>query len=685
MNNFTIFLQNFRYLFFLLFMAWTYFAIFENNPNNDRIAAIDNFYLNKIDGGLNKSDKIFMEDLIQFLISITDSPSLKWKFNRPISKNILNINVVSSEIYKHTYTSRGNAVYDSELDAIFIHENLVKGVTSIDDGTGNKFPTGWTDRKIYLSFIILHELGHRFLHAESAALFDELIQSSSVSDAKRREIEADNFALQSLGKAYKYDLEIGKKFLPKFSDEDYAYITNSEGELKRDYNIILGFHLAGFIEEWLVSEIKSGDFSPYHYDRAHPNLAFRLRSIVSNIDENKYHNRSKNSILRAKDIITRIDAISERLTGQVEFPFQTVGVVLGPTKIWGLSELGNWASAEFSAADRDYSSNYVKIQALPDDTLPKIPLQSGAHVLGMVGDEYGPAIVVDNRRYVYIRTASRWKTVKLDAGTKPDVSLVYRSIFPIYARQGDKILGALVISMRDEQPKQMLVVHLIKNDGSVRERSADNMVPELVAEFGAIESELTKFGSTNYDTICLALYGRNHLGLYKLRGAVALNHDLVIQRTYELPDTGMLSDLHEATALCPRDKDRLVIIGSDYKTSGFQIWDVVFSKGKFLRSVLRGRILHLGERLEGRDYDQPSFSFLSAELYGQDEELHVVLRDDGYFVVNTSGETRILFHPGGLANGILEELVAIRPGYRGNNVYLVQNDRGTVQFKGKDR
>ncbi len=677
-------LDRFNVIFIVIFSVWLFFIVSEKTNLSNRIYSINNYYKNSKILPDDKED-IFLKELIQWLIISTENKNSKWKLNNVISKDFLNINIVSSDIYKYTFTSKDNAVYDTELDAIFIHENLVKGITEIGDGSGNQFTTGWTDRKIYLSFVILHELGHRSLHGKSAALFDELAQFSNDSASKKMEIEADSYAFQSLRRAYKYDLDIGKKFLPNFSDEEYGYITHLRNGSEKDHNIILGLHLAGMIEEWFFNEIRNGEFSPYHYDGAHPNFAFRLKGISQNIDESAYHNRPKNMVLRAKDIISRVDAISNRLVGQVKFPFQTAGVVLGSTKIWGVSELGDWASADISSTDKLHSSKYAKFQALPEDTLPKVPLGKGARVLGMIGDTDGPAILVDHRRYVHIRTASGWNSVKLDAGIKPDISLVYRSIFPIYTKQGNKISGAAVISMRDEQPKQMLVLHLININGSVRERSAESLVSKLIPEFGAIEPELTTFGSANYDDVCLTIYGRSDLRLPKLMGAVVLDHNLGIKRTYKLPDKGTISELSEATVLCPRDKDRLVVIGAHFKTPGFEIWDVVFSKGKFESSVLRGRILHLGERLEGREYAQPRSSFLSAELYGSDDELHIVLRDDGYFIVKPNGESRILFHPGGLVNGILGKLVAVGPGYRGNNVYLVQTDGGVSQLEGEAR
>jgi hypothetical protein len=122
--------------------------------------------------------------------------------NAPFHKGRLQVYTTTPTVLALTHCGRGNAVYDAQLDVIFLDRDLFDSrdfrtylsTTAYGNLVSlNDLPFVQT----YVRFLILHELGHRTLHRKAAASFD-----SGGSAAEIREREADAFALEHLQTAY---------------------------------------------------------------------------------------------------------------------------------------------------------------------------------------------------------------------------------------------------------------------------------------------------------------------------------------------------------------------------------------------------------------------------------------------------------------------------------------------------
>src|SRR5262249_1974124 len=145
-------------------------------------------------GALSWEEK---EQLRDFIISIRPDTDLgNILINAPPSRHTLNVYSVDSSVESKTSLSfwkRGNAVYDARADAIFLDASIVK--LALGTLEGREY-TGLSDPfRLYLEFMILHELGHRRLHAGAGGLFD----GEGVAFNKklvRQEEQADDFAFR---------------------------------------------------------------------------------------------------------------------------------------------------------------------------------------------------------------------------------------------------------------------------------------------------------------------------------------------------------------------------------------------------------------------------------------------------------------------------------------------------------
>jgi hypothetical protein len=124
----------------------------------------------------------------------------------------------------------GNAVYDADLDTIFIDSEVIKPtdwqrLLKEPDGDGgldipldlDSFPS----LRVYLRFVILHELGHRALHRHVANNFDLFMPNSQ--DQRRREVEADQFAIVKMDHAYRISKSFGIQAVEEYTGQLIHY------------------------------------------------------------------------------------------------------------------------------------------------------------------------------------------------------------------------------------------------------------------------------------------------------------------------------------------------------------------------------------------------------------------------------------------------------------------------------
>ena len=184
-----------------------------------------------------------------------------------------------------TFCGPGNAIYDSELDAIFIDKEIViptdwqKLLATPDGGWGLDIPLGLNDAPwlgTYLRFVILHELGHRRLHRHLAATFDQ--RAVGVSAALRqRENEADEFAIEKMTDAYRMASKFGVNPILQYTGDTINYSVKATMPLPDQVQ-------ASLVE--MAQAIASGRLALpsatplFRADIAHPSYLDRAQGLV---------------------------------------------------------------------------------------------------------------------------------------------------------------------------------------------------------------------------------------------------------------------------------------------------------------------------------------------------------------------------------------------------------------------
>jgi hypothetical protein len=176
-----------------------------------------------------------------------------------------------------THCKEGNAIYDAELDVVFVDRSLFQQTELTKLGHAIQlekfFPQEFAFSRTFLSLILLHELGHRQLHRTGLKVFDNEWNSSG----RDKEIEADDFAVQSLERAYaERRLTIDSAVLAEIQE---AGIGNTL-TLEQQFVAALLYATSQMSVGLLFSR---GSFSSFSEDPNHPSYGERVRRIGSSL------------------------------------------------------------------------------------------------------------------------------------------------------------------------------------------------------------------------------------------------------------------------------------------------------------------------------------------------------------------------------------------------------------------
>lgn len=261
----------------LLMLCWLiYGAVFTRSRHEAVTLALNDGRI----GGLTPEES---EGLLRQIKWLAQAAGVREEIalNRPPSPAHLSVYTTTPAAYDATHCARRNAVYDAELDAVFIDLGLLKNdeFRSILEASGYGSVLSMNDLpffRTYLRFIVLHELGHRQLHRRGRGLFD---QKRAADDGGRRiEDEADQFALSAMQAAYKADDESGGAFALKGASD---FLGLQEGESgspgQRVWADLISMASAMNVFDLFLQN----QYAPFYEDRAHPTFLHRARSLIA--------------------------------------------------------------------------------------------------------------------------------------------------------------------------------------------------------------------------------------------------------------------------------------------------------------------------------------------------------------------------------------------------------------------
>jgi len=277
----------------------------DSSPRQGRRKAIDAAIKGGRIGRLSADRSAYLQNVLAAIAH-------ELKLNLPVVLNAtdhpdaLHVYTTSPDSEALTGCGRGNAVYDATEDAIFIDESLVNPVDFVNLGEETQHsntltPDDITPLKTYLIFLLLHELGHRTLHRHARASFDV-----GRSIDRRRELEADQFAVSALAVSFRNQSGLTASILAKGS----AYgVSTPEDTSVSDHAWLALVEMAHFIS--VSTMFSATPIAAIYQDAAHPSYLDRAQSIVEDalLDKNcsakvrEYFSLAREEIERARSIV----------------------------------------------------------------------------------------------------------------------------------------------------------------------------------------------------------------------------------------------------------------------------------------------------------------------------------------------------------------------------------------------
>ena len=172
-----------------------------------------------------------------------------------------------------THCTKGNAVFDAQVNCVFIDLSLFRLNDWMIYQEGIQLNNGDLPfLATYRRFIVLHELGHYKLHKTSGGFFD--LRNDGVNkQSRKKEMQADSFAISHWGQYLNLqpkDDNIGESM--NFGDFKRTDANNTAVSLiEMGNNITLGMTYG------------LSPYSPFFNDAAHPTYFDRVKSLINTI------------------------------------------------------------------------------------------------------------------------------------------------------------------------------------------------------------------------------------------------------------------------------------------------------------------------------------------------------------------------------------------------------------------
>jgi hypothetical protein len=301
---------------FVCLLIWLHFDTAGNTRRKTAIArALERGSIGK----LTKDDADDLQRTVNWLASAAGVRG-PVALNKRNGDDQLSVYTTTPAAENLTSCSKGNAVYDGQIDSVFVDVSFLSTyeIRSIFERTDTGPPNDFQEFRLhdlpgyyqsYIWFILLHELGHRKLHSGRHALFDGS-NWRSLKLNPSEEVEADRFALESMKEAYRVDLAAGGKQVEAVrGDTSFAKTLDSGASIGNqvcaDLTTMLGMLTA-------MSMMTSTPFAPFYEDRDHPNLVSRSAGIArACLEQHDLQPRLRESLLTAEGIYWRIGRLTQ--------------------------------------------------------------------------------------------------------------------------------------------------------------------------------------------------------------------------------------------------------------------------------------------------------------------------------------------------------------------------------------
>jgi hypothetical protein len=443
-----------------------------------RIAALNEALASNRIGKIDENERRSVEQVIDEMLRANNIQA-SVAVNKQFDPRRLNIYVTSSSAEAVTRCGAGNALYDAELDAIFIDEQFFSrdGFRSIVEASSYSAVLGFRDDlefpKVYARFVLLHELGHRQLHRYRPRGRRDLNAGSAEVDNIER--QADRFAVQAMEKFYAYDREhlrlvsqplidlIGGSsfFGPNVSPETQVYVD-----------------LAGTLFVMSVFNFYlNTPYSPFFTDRLHPSFLDRAQGAIDAILERPALNQQLRGNLRSlRASLTRTMRIGQLPFKEILVPAPISDVAFGSDRllILGLQNdrLFEVPNTGLTRHDTDGSTRVITAKVLWTETQTGTTDRNGA----FWARPDGTLLQVDGEGEVWEFKAS----ARAPRSLRLPAPFTTRSCFRIALPPQPTEYA--IASVCDEAGVSWLLV--LRNDELLAMRSHSDILAEIGQKFG---------------------------------------------------------------------------------------------------------------------------------------------------------------------------------------------------------
>jgi len=267
-------------------LAW---LVYEGSPVESRKRAINKALSEGRVGGLGEQDSQNLLRTIEWLAAAAGTDAHIY-LNQPYSFQVrdqggLQVYTTTALAERATFCGPGNAVYDAQLDAIFIDDGIVrpldwqKLLATPDGGWGLDIPLTLGDApwlRVYMRFIILHELGHRQMHRHLGTSFDLLTRGSS-AEQRKRETEADEFAVAKMNAAYHIAGQNGISPVEEYTGDTINYSVTDKSPIPDQVQASLVEMANAMMAGRLMLPSST---APFRESVSHPSYLDRSRGLV---------------------------------------------------------------------------------------------------------------------------------------------------------------------------------------------------------------------------------------------------------------------------------------------------------------------------------------------------------------------------------------------------------------------
>jgi len=311
-----------------------------------------------------------------------------------------------------TGCERGNAVYDSALDSIFIDSSVLSPPRSKGTFASLRLHVSEAslspEKNAYLTFMLLHELAHYCLHRDANTRFDFLFARGAELEA-----QADRWALERMRELSRRESK-GTRRLGSYRDgtnqRAHALLLPRGVEIASEDALALA--LANFAYDLIEGLLFSDSaFSPFSNDSAHPGFVERIRGPLEEIRESAEDSPLGIFVAAALTNLTRLSDVRSRLVATVSSPEPIRSATFGRNGIYVLTD----ASKVYELAKEQFADLGSEHQpvALDDKSTRRLdappPSSRGGLIQLLEFEEGRPLAFVPHTGFVDLATGSVWE------------------------------------------------------------------------------------------------------------------------------------------------------------------------------------------------------------------------------------------------------------------------------------